>query len=195
MTIRAVHEPQSKQGRRLESLYKLCNMYIISHFCLVTRRLFHFRRFMDNLPSRCSIGETTMYILIHLFTGRHHTKMGKEGDEEEDYGALIYRESQLRKAEAVAVAAGKRTKKKKKDSSADVSSTHRRASSSNRSSSAAAAAAAAAADSSRSSVNDAQMKESSKRKRNLPLPDGVEEQAPTKVARKKRNRKICCADG
>ena len=41
--------------------------------------------------------------------------MGEE--DEEDYGALIYRESQLRKAEVVA----KNTKKRNKDSSADVS--------------------------------------------------------------------------
>ena len=37
--------------------------------------------------------------------------MGKE--EEEDYGALIYRESQLRKAEAAAAAEEKDAKKKK----------------------------------------------------------------------------------
>ena len=48
--------------------------------------------------------------------------------EEEDYGALIYRESQLRKAEAAAaaaaeLAAAKAAKNKKKDSSADVSTT------------------------------------------------------------------------
>ena len=46
--------------------------------------------------------------------------MGEE-DEEEDYGALIYRESQLRKAEAAAVAA--KSVEKKKKSSLDVSST------------------------------------------------------------------------
>ncbi len=50
-------------------------------------------------------------------------------DDEEDYGALIYRESQLRKAEAAAAAAAAvkdDAKKKKKDSSADVSSTRPR---------------------------------------------------------------------
>jgi len=36
-------------------------------------------------------------------------------DEEEDYGALIYRESQLRKAEAAAAMVAKHAKKKKKD--------------------------------------------------------------------------------
>jgi protein subunit release factor A len=44
--------------------------------------------------------------------------------DEEDYGALIYRESQLRKAEAEAAAA-KSTKKRKKNSSTDASSTRR----------------------------------------------------------------------
>ena len=48
--------------------------------------------------------------------------MGEE--DEEDYGALIYRESQLRKAEAAAAAEKDDAKKMKK---ADVSSTRRRA--------------------------------------------------------------------
>ena len=39
-------------------------------------------------------------------------------EDEEDYGALIYRESQLRRAEAAAAAAAVRNAKKKKDLSA-----------------------------------------------------------------------------
>ena len=47
-------------------------------------------------------------------TAVSRSTMGKE-EEEEDYGALIYRESQLRKAEAaVAAAAVEASKKKKK---------------------------------------------------------------------------------
>ena len=53
-----------------------------------------------------------------------HSSMGEK--EEEDYGALIYRESQLRKAEAVAAEAAKDDAKKKDRSAADVSSTRRR---------------------------------------------------------------------
>src|SRR6056300_1057738 len=77
------------------------------------------------------------------------TAMGEEGDDE-DYGALIYRESQLRKAEAAAAAAAKGdAKKKKKNSSVDVSSTRRRATSTR-------ATSAGNAKSRKSSVNAAQ---------------------------------------
>jgi hypothetical protein len=109
--------------------------------------------------------------------------MSKE-DDEEDYGALIYRESQLRKAEAAAAKAAKEAKKKKKKdgSPADVSSTRRRATSTRASS--------AGNAKSRSYVNATQRKKSSKRKREA---EG-EEQAPRKVAQK-QYRYECSADG
>src|SRR6056300_223824 len=53
-------------------------------------------------------------------------KMGEK--EEEDYGALIYRESQLRKAEAATAAATKDAKKKKKKKAADALTRRRAAS-------------------------------------------------------------------
>jgi hypothetical protein len=99
-------------------------------------------------------------------------------EDEEDYVALIYRESQLRKAEAAvaaAVVAAKRTKKKKKkDSSADASSTRRHDSSTR----------ANSAD-----VNIAQKTYTLMRK------EEDEEQTRRKQAARKRNRKICSADG
>ncbi len=103
--------------------------------------------------------------------------MGEE-EGEEDYGALIYRESQLRKAEAAAVAA-KSTKKRKKNSSVDVSSTRRRSR-------------ASSAVRSKSSVNAAHMTNASKRKRESSTE--VEGPAPRKVSRKQYKKK-CSADG
>ena len=105
-------------------------------------------------------------------------------DDEEDYGALIYRESQLRKAEeAAAVADAKAAKddaKKKKKSSVDVSSTRRRATSTRATSSAARTKPVAVA---------AQRKGVPKRKRESLT--GDEEHAPRKVARKKKYKSSC----
>ena len=62
----------------------------------------------------------------HLLSKETSPATSTMGDEEEDYGDLIYRERQLRKAEAVAVAAAEDDAKKKKETSLDVSSTRRR---------------------------------------------------------------------
>ena len=104
------------------------------------------------------------------------TKMGEGGDDE-DYGALIYRESQLRKAEAAAAAAEKDSEKNKKTSSVDVSSTRRRATSTR----------ASSAARSRSSLNGAQIRESSMRKRKVPVGRG------SRI--RKKYRYECTADG
>ena len=111
--------------------------------------------------------------------------------DEEDYGALIYRESQLRKAEAAAAVAAKAAKddaKNKKKSSLDVSSTHRRRATSTRVTS----TAARDKPGDKPGVNAAHKTKASKRKRKIPV--GREEQAPRKVA-PKQYRKICSADG
>src|SRR6056300_707604 len=107
--------------------------------------------------------------------------MGEE-DDKEDYGALIYRESQLRKAEEAAAAAAAKDAKKKENSSVDVSSTRRRASS-NRASSVTAR--------NKPVVNAALEKGRSKRKRQS---SKGKEQAPRKFVRK-QYRKKCSADG
>ncbi len=112
-------------------------------------------------------------------------------DDEEDYGALIYRESQLRKAEAAAAAAvaavARDAKKKKKGLTADVSSTRRHATSTRKTS--------RPAGVNEPSVTNSRSKVTSKRKR-VDSPTHKEEQATKKVVRKKyTNRKICTADG
>jgi methylthioribose-1-phosphate isomerase len=116
-------------------------------------------------------------------------------DDEEDYGALIYRESQLRKAEAATAAAvaakdakKKKEKEKEKDSSsADVSSTQRCATSTRKKSRPAAV--------NKPSVTNSRSEVASKRKRDVSSAH-EEEQAMKKVVRRKcTNRKICTADG
>ena len=105
--------------------------------------------------------------------------MGGE-DDEEDYGALIYRESQLRKAEAAAFTAAAA-----KAASVDVSSTRRRATSTR--------ATSAGDGKSRLSVNAVKRaRVYSKRKRGSSTED--EEQTPRKAARK-QCRKKCSANG
>ena len=92
-------------------------------------------------------------------------------EDEEDYGALIYRESQLRKAEAAAAAKDVKKKRRSKGSSADVSSTRRRVSSTR-------AISAGNAKCRPSSINNAQEAKASTRKRKSKR---GEEQAPKKV--------------
>ena len=110
-------------------------------------------------------------------------KMGEEA-EEEDYGALIYRESQLRKAEAAAAASVAKDAKKKKNSTTDASSSTRRQGASTR--------AASAAVRTQRAVNIARGKERLKRKRELSTEDnGVAE----KRAQRSKYRYECSADG
>ncbi len=97
---------------------------------------------------------------------------------EEDYGALIYRESQLRKAEAAA----KDAKKKKKTSTTSTASTRRSATTSAR--------AASTAVTSKDVVNAAKGKCRSKKKRAFATED-------EEVARKRARwrRYTCSTDG
>ena len=118
--------------------------------------------------------------------------MGGE-DEEEDYGALIYRESQLRKAEAaaaaVAVAAAKDAKKKKKNSSADVRTSTRRCATTT-------STQATSTAHSKSPMNISLRKKTPKKKRELSTKD---EELAQKRARwreaNQKNKKLCSADG
>ena len=106
-------------------------------------------------------------------------------EDEEDYGALIYRESQLRKAEAAAMAAetAKKGAKKKKES-ADASSTRRRATSTR---------AVSAAVRSKSSMHSLQSKNASKRKRKSMEDDELaRKRAKWRKAKQKRK---CSTDG
>ena len=96
---------------------------------------------------------------------------------EEDYGALIYRESQLRKAEAAAAAAAEKDAKKKK-------TTRRRATTSTRATSAAVRR--------KDVVNVAKGKSRSKEKRALATED---EELARKRARWRSYKKNCSADG
>ena len=114
-------------------------------------------------------------------------------EEDEDYGALIYRESQLRKAEAaaaaVAVAAAKDAKKKKKNSSADVRTSTRRCATTT-------STQATSTAHSKSPMNISLRKKASKKKRELSTKD---EELAQKRARwreaNQKNKKLCSADG
>ena len=115
-----------------------------------------------------------------------------EKEEEEDYGALIYRESQLRKAEAAAAAAAaaKDAKKKKKKKAAAGFSTRRRVASTR---------AVSAAIRHKSSVNIVQRKNASKRKRDRSKLSANVSKEDDEVARKRARwreyKKKCSADG
>ena len=108
-----------------------------------------------------------------------------EGDEEEDYGALIYRESQLRKKEAAAAAAAAaKSNKKKKDSSAASASTGRATTTSTRATSAAVT---------NKDVNITKGENESDKKRALPIE--YQELAQKRAPHPWRRYKYCSADG
>jgi hypothetical protein len=122
--------------------------------------------------------------LLEQRIGRHQRRLTPSiMSEEEDYGALIYRESQLRKAEAAAAAAAAVAKdvKKKKTST----TTRRRATTTS-------SRAKSAAVTSKNVVTAAKEKSRSKKKRALAA---VDEELGRKRSQRKRYKYTCSADG